>query len=90
MLLGSGEDDGAVSPGLFCVWHTAYHDRLLLHRHLMSLLSLCLVASFIRTVMVNYWGGGGGGGAGLGLRAYATRKRKRGMERYGQRGEVKR
>ena len=36
MLLGSGEDDGAVSPGLFCVWHIVYHDRLLL------LSSLCV------------------------------------------------
>lgn len=36
MLLGSGKDDATVSPGLFCAWHTVYHDRLLLKKHLMS------------------------------------------------------
>lgn len=32
-LLGNEEDDdGSVSPGLFCVWHTVCHDIFLLHR----------------------------------------------------------
>lgn len=69
MLLGNGEYDGTVSPGQFCVWHTVYHDRLLLHRHLMSLFSLCWVFGLF-------------GGVG-GLRAYADPKRERGMAKDG-------